>query len=410
MKCITRSSHMKPKKTQVYRLAVLNSHPIQYFTPLYRQISLEPDIDITVYFCSRKGLEEYHDPGFGLEVKWDVPLLEGYHSIFLYNFFHRLQIEGLLSLFNPSIILELIRRKYDALIVHGHNDVTTLLAIVVAKLVGTSVFMRCETHLFLERSSLKQWSRKYLMTLFYRFCNVCLPIGTRNAEFYRYHGVPDQRLSLVPYTVDNTFFEKNTDKYRKTINTLKADLNLPTNKMLILYVSKLTTRKRPLDLLKAYQILRQDGIDAALLFVGAGVEEVHLTRYVIEHDIPEVYFFGFQNQSELPKFFACADVFVLPSENEPWGLIINEAMASGLPIITTDEVGAVADLVQHGKNGYVYSVGDINALKGSLQLLGNNVPLRKQFAQNSRQLIASWNIDRSVQGIRAALDYVYAHH
>lgn len=390
----------------MHRLAILNSHPIQYFAPLYKRISQEPDIDLTVYYCSHQGLEEYIDPGFGEKVQWDTHLLDGYKAKFLPNIRQTDKISDFFTLINPSIIIELWRGKYDALIVHGHNYATYLMAIVVAKLCRTPIFMRCETHLLLKRSPQKQWLRKYLMTIFYHICDICLPIGTRNTEFYHYHGVHDNRLFLVHYTVDNDFFRQAADQYNNNVDAVKCELGIPADKIVILYASKLIERKRAIDLLMAFKRLRATEDSVILLFVGSGAEEATLRHYVSENQIPDVFFFGFQNQSVLPKFYACADIFVLPSENEPWGLVINEVMATGVPVIATDEIGAVADLIVHGFNGFVYPTGNIDLLHRYLYILAKDEVLRNKFADRAKQIMNTWSYEQCVTGIRNALLHI----
>ena len=389
----------------MYRLAILNTHPIQYFAPLYRRLAREPEIDLTVYFCSRQGSEEYLDAGFGERIKWDTPLLDGYQHKFLNNLRAKDQVDGFWSLINPQIISELRNNRYDAVLVNGHNHASYLIAITAAKLLGIPVLMRCETHLNLHRSGLKRAIRKPVMRLLYNYlCEACLPIGTLNREFYLFHGVKENRLFTVPYTVDNQYFATTSAQYVETTDHLKKQLGLPLDRLLILFASKLIPRKRPMDLLRAYHRLTELGVEAALVIVGSGEEETALKKYVEEHQLAHVYFFGFRNQSELPKFYAIADVFVFPSENEPWGLILNEVMCSGLPVVVSRGVGAATDLVRHGENGFIYETGDIEGLSDYLFSIVTAQPeLRKQMAQASRQIVDNWNYEQCVAGIKEAL-------
>lgn len=390
----------------MYRLAVLNSHPIQYFAPLYRRLAQEPDIDLTVYYCSRWGVEEYLDPGFGEKVQWDIPLLDGYRYKFLPSIGKGSNLKGFFSLVNPAIIGEIKRERHDALWIHGHNYVTYNMAIVAAKMFGTALFMRCETTMLLHRSTTKQFLRKPLMTIFYRLFDACLPIGNRNKEFYQFHGVPNKKLFLVPYTVDNQFFHEETGKFQQQRVYLRSELGVSADKPLILFASKLTERKHPDHLLQAFEKIRKQGVDAALAFVGSGTEEAMLKQYVQENQIPDVHFFGFRNQTELPKFYAIADIFVLPSANEPWGLVVNEVMAAGLPVLTSDDVGSAADLVHEGDNGFTFPVGEIDRISEQLQTLISNDDLRKRMGENSWNIIKDWDFNKCVEGICAALDSI----
>jgi glycosyltransferase involved in cell wall biosynthesis len=384
------------------KLAILNTHPIQYFTPFYRRLAQEPGIDLTVYFCSRQGSEEYVDVGFGERVRWDISLLEGYQHQFLNNLRRRDQVGGFASLINPGIVAELRKHRFDALLVNGHKHVTYLLAMLAAKTLGTAVMMRCDTHLGLQRSPLKRLVRKPLMTFLYqRVCDMCLPVGTLNEEFYRFHGVDRHRMFTVPFAVDNEYFTRLTQQYDK--KALREEMGIPQDQPIILFASKLLRSKRPLDLLLAFHRLQQEKVNAALVFVGSGEQEPQLKHYAREHDLSAVHFLGFKNQSDLPKYYSLADVFVLPAENESWGLVLNEVMCAGLPIVAAREIGAVPDLLHHGENGFTYEAGDIDQLTSYLRQLLEAPEERILMGRHSRTIIEQWTYERGVLGVVQAL-------
>lgn len=158
-----------------------------------------------------------------------------------------------------------------------------------------------------------------------------------------------------------------------------------------------------MDLLVAFHNARKRGIDATLAFVGSGEQEEKLKEYVRQQQLPDVHFLGFRNQSELPGIYSVADVFVLPSQDEPWGLIINEVMCAGLPVIASSEIGAVADLVRHGENGFTYDAGNIAALTEHLSQLLGEPEMRTRMGNASRRIIEDWNHERCVVGIRQAM-------
>ncbi len=384
-----------------HKLAVLNSHPIQYFAPLYRRLAEEPDIDLTVYYCNEKGAAEYEDQGFGQAIKWDVPVLGGYRSVVLKNYGWAPQ--GFWSLVNPGIIRELRGRRYDAVWIHGYNYATYLLAYATARLIGTSILTRGETHLGLERPRLKLALRKPLLKLGYSQCQACLAIGTRNADFYRAHGVPDHKIFMVPYTVDNSRFIAMAERAAGSKGEIRASLGLPSEQPIVIFASKLTKRKRPQDLLEAKLLLERQGVHCTVIFVGSGEQEPELRSYTSARKLSDVHFAGFKNQTEMPELLAIADIFVLPSENEPWGLVINEAMCAGLPIVASEEIGAAADLIRPGYNGEVFAAGDVNALVHVLGRLLRDPALMAQMGRRSREIIQRWSYEESVAGITAAL-------
>lgn len=386
------------------RLAILNSHPIQYFAPLYRRLAQERDIDLTVLYCSLQGAKAYRDQGFQTEVRWDLPLLEGYRWKLLPNLRRRDHVGGFWSLVNPAVILALRRGRYDALWVHGHGYATHVLALVTARLAGIPVLMRGETHLGLRRSGLRRWLRRLLMPLLYRrLCSVCMAIGARNREFYRSLGVPDERIVLVPYTVDNDRFGAAAARERSRGRPLRVELRIAAETPVVLFAARLTPRKRPLDLLRAYAALREQGIEAALLVAGSGEEETRLRAYARTHAVPDVVFLGFRNQASLPAVYAASDVFVLPSEDEPWGLTINEAMACGLPVVTAAEIGAVPDLVRHGETGVVFRTGDGESLRRALERLVTDPEGRRAMGRKARRMVEGWGLAETVHGVHVAL-------
>lgn len=380
------------------RLAFLTSHPIQYQAPLFRKLASSPEIDLTVLFCSRLGTDGKMDPGFGVPVAWDVPLLEGYRFKFFTNFSPVSDPRRFWSFVNPSVIREIFFGSYDALIVHGYGAITNWLAFAGAKISGTPIILQGETVLHSDQGVIK---RAALSQLF-KQVSAFLVIGTKSREFYKAFGISDEKLFLAPYSVDNSFFFAKHEALKSKKGILKRGAGIPESLPVILYLSKLIARKRPMDLLCAFLSIQDK---AALVFVGDGEERSALQQHVISRQIKNVFFTGFKNQTELPNYYSMADVFVLPSEFETWGLVVNEAMCFGLPIVVSSGVAASADLVRHGENGYVYSPGDIRTLTDYLEKLIGSLPLRQTLGKRSLEIISDWNHDHCVEGIRSALRF-----
>ncbi|MGC8493805.1 MAG: glycosyltransferase family 4 protein [Syntrophobacteraceae bacterium] len=392
------------EKMHPYRLAILDSHVIQYFAPLYRRLAEEPDIDLTVYYCSRQGLDAYNDPGFGGQrVQWDVPLLGGYKAVFLKNLRCGGATGGFWRLVNPDIIGELRHYRYDALWVHGLNCATHLLAYVIARCLGTAIFTRGDTNVVSERSRRGRLLHDLLLRRLYDQCDACLAVGTRNAEFYRYLGVPDAKIFLAPFAVDNERFIAGADACRPSILALKQKLGLRQGLPVLLFASKFIRRKNAMHLLRAKAALQSEGIECAVLLIGAGEEEDGLRRYSSDKKLRDVHFLGFRNQSELPKYFVLSDIFVLPAENEPWGLVVNEVMCAGVAIVATEEIGAVADLVRQGENGMLYPTGNIDSLTSILRRLIRDPALCERMGWRSREIISKWGYEQCVAGVKEAL-------
>ncbi|MFH1702688.1 MAG: glycosyltransferase family 4 protein [Nitrospirota bacterium] len=391
-----------------YKLAVLSSHPIQYQVPLFRKLAAHQDIDLTVYFCRNFGVgKEQLDPGFGIKLKWDIPLLEGYRYKFLTNISPKPDSD-FWGQVNPAIIKELRENRYDAIWVHGYASVTNWFSFGGAWTGKTPILLRGESHLLNYRPWWKRFFKRMILSSLFKRISAFLTIGTLNAEYYRHYGVPEKKMFLTPYSVDNDFFLKNYEELFDRRNNFKKGLDIASETPVILYASKMMPRKRSTDLLKAYEKV-QEKIDVALVFVGDGVEKPFLEAYTKGHNLKNVHFVGFKNQTELPNYFVIADVFVLPSTDEPWGLVINEAMNFGLPVITTDKVGAAPDLVKDVENGFIYPVGDIEKLAYCLLKLLLEPELRERMGKSSSEIISRWSYKEDVDGILAALEYVRKH-
>jgi glycosyltransferase involved in cell wall biosynthesis len=186
---------------------------------------------------------------------------------------------------------------------------------------------------------------------------------------------------------------------------MRESLGIKPDQTVFVFSAKLVERKDPMTLLRAYeQIPNRDR--AVILFLGDGLLRQPLETYTREHELTEARFAGFVNQSELPKYYGLSDVFVLSSTYEPRGAVINEAMASGLPVIVTDRCGSIGDIVLEGENAFIYPAGDAAALAASMTRLVDDAALRRRMAERSRQIIDTWTFARGVDGVKAAVRYL----
>lgn len=380
-----------------YRLGILNSHPIQYFAPLYRRLADHPAIDLTVFFCSRKGVESYADEGFGgVEIEWDRPLLQGYDYRFLENLAEaREEAWDFWSLVNPGIVDEV--RALDALVIHGHNFATYLLAVAAARIHDTALLMRCDAHLGTASSRGKQMLRRPALGGLYGLFDGFLAIGTKNVEYYRAMGVPKQDIYFAPFSVDNDFFRsRQLDADEAT--GFRREHGLDPNRPVILFASKMTPGKRGMDLVRAYERIRRRGVEAQLVMAGDGFEREAMQQYVADRDIPDVSFPGFVNQSELPRWYSVADIFVLPTENDAWGLVLNEVMTASVPVVSTWGAGASYDLIHEKETGFVYDAGNVDALSDVLEKLATDQQKLQKMGEAARELIDEWGLEATVDG------------
>ena len=377
--------------TRPFRLAVVNSHPIQYFAPLYAYLNRDPALEVTALYCSDFSLRGEVDPGFKRVVVWDVDLLAGYRSEWLGERAKTRRPASFWSLICPEVWRVIRSGQYDAVLLHGYNYAAYVLAFLAAKSRGIPVLVRTETHLGLHRPPFRQWLRDSVLALAYRFVDGFLAIGSRNRAYYRMLGVPEDKIFDVPYTVDNDRFiaaAKLTEREREEV---RGRFGLPSDTPVVLYASKFTQRKHADDLVRAMAQLSTEGMRASLLLVGTGEMEKGLRELASQLGLKNVVFAGFVNQGELPRVLAASDVFVLPAENEPWGLIVNEAMCAGLPVVVGNQVGCVPDLVKDGENGHLVASGDPVGLAAALRSLVGSAELRRQMGSKSLDGILEWN-------------------
>ena len=384
------------------RVIFLLSHPIQYFSPLFQKMAQDPNIDLLVLYCSDENVKGHIDKGFGVEVKWDIDLLKGYNYKFLKNNSWKPSIfKGFFGLINLQIFQELKSEKGSYLVIHGWNYFTHIFAIIEGKLLGYKVCIRGDNPYNQEIIKNKKLIllKKYLHgNLLFNIIDFFLYVGKQNKEYYKFYGVPDNKLIFVPHAVDNARFRNDYEKYKNKKPELRKELRLPEEKIIILFSGKFIHKKKPMDLLAAYNLLKNE--NAALIFLGDGELRKEMEEYAKTNNLKNVLLTGFKNQSEIGKYFAIADIFVLPSgSGETWDLVVNEAMNFELPIIVSDLVGCGDDLVKEDYNGFKYPCGNIEKLKNKLELLITDNILRAKMGSNSLELIPEYSYGKIINSI-----------
>jgi len=396
--------------TKKVKLAYLVSHPIQYQAPLLRRIAQEPDIDLTVFFGSDFSVRGYKDEGFGVEVKWDVPLLEGYRHEFLPVLRDGTKVTVTTPL-NYGIFSHLRGRNgeapFDVLWSHGYGTVNALQAMLAAKALGIPVLVRGDMWLGNRpRSASKLLLKKMFFQILRNLVDGVLSAGTLNTEYWRHYLGDDFPIFLMPYAVDNDYFQQQAIEARTRRADLLQELNLDAGRPIILFASKLRRQKNTHDLVDAYKNLIDgwtDGPPPYLLIVGDGEERAALEEQVRVNGLTDVHFCGFRNQSELPAFFDISTVFVLPARHEAWGLIVNEVMNAARPVIISDDLGCQPDLVTNGVEGYVFPVGNVDALTQALRQILATPETAEEAGRRALEKIRTWSFEENVHGLRQAL-------
>lgn len=329
------------------RLGVLDFHPIQYHTPLYQKLAQRGQVRLDVLYFTDHGHRETIDPGFGVPVAWDIDLLSGYCHKFLATCDR--------SPSSPSQARTLARwiKSHDAIVIHGYSHPYMLFAIAACRTYNIPYLLRGDSGPPANSTGLRLRLRNVVVRLAVVGSADCLAIGRLNEDFYRQYGA--RHVTFAPYSVDDERFARMPPvRRRELLSQWGLDDKLPV----IMFCGKIYAGKRPLDIVAAINLLSRK-VNA--LFVGDGVQAKELRESLTPGSGAIT---GFVNQKELPAYYHAADILVLPSQAEKWGLVINEAMAAGTFPVASDRVGAVPDLVEGV--GEVYPCGDIESLAKAL--------------------------------------------
>ncbi len=397
-------------KTERIKLAVLALHPSNYQAGIWSELAKLEPLDATVYYLSDIGVAEIYDVEFGVRRKWDyVPLLEGYNYKFLRNYPVGSVEYGFLKRINPAVVREFFTKKYEVVLLHGYETATIWLAMLIAIVVKTKIIWRGEAVLRTETSSVSMWkktAKKLALNSFFKCCDAVMFSCAGNKDYLKYYGVPESKLFPIPCAVDNDYFRNERDKYVSKRNEIRDELGIDSGDLVVLFSARFTSRKRPLDLLKAVKKLGNK--DVTVLFVGDGVEKNSMESYALTHNIKAV-FVGFRNQSEIAKFYSIADIAAVISDYDPSPKAMNEAMNFELPIIVTDIVGTARDLVKHGENGFVVKVGDIDAIATHIEYFYEERSEVRRMGKKSLEIVNGWNFEEDAQWIQKAVESVVNH-
>jgi glycosyltransferase involved in cell wall biosynthesis len=374
-------------------LAIIATHPIQYQAPLYEYLTRN-GFPIRVFFLSDQGVLERHDPGFGHALAWDVPLLDGYPHDFLVNLRRSERTNRFFSLINPGLITRLVPEQFSAVLVHGYRSLSMLTAGACANLRHLPLLYRSETS---EPASPNV--RRLVGPFFRTVIDACLSIGSLNDMFYDSLGVSTQRRFLVPYVVDNGRFQQAAAAISQ--EHARRRLGIPLDRRVVLYAGKLVPWKQPDLLLRAFAAATPS--DAHLVFAGAGQMGAELQRWAAAHLPGRVTFAGFMNQSEIPLAYRSADLLVLPSLHEPWGLVVNEVMNFGVPALVSNRVGCGPDLVVPGQTGDIFDASDESSLRRRLHSLLEEPAELEAMGARARCHIDKWGFAQAAAGLAGAL-------
>lgn len=385
------------------RLAVVVSHPIQYYVPWFAALARRSDLELRVFYLWTGMAGTAQDPGFGQAIRWDLPLLQGYDHTFVANRSRRPGSDHFGGLHCPDLPKQLRAWRAEAVLLFGYAWRAHLQLLLDPRLASMPVLLRGDSHDLVPRTGRRAALARLLRRLLFRRLAGALAVGEANRRHLLACGLPPERIVLAPHAVDNDRFLAAAAGARAEAAAWRGRLGIDPTAPVVIFTGKFIAKKRPLDLLEAFLALGHPS--AALVMVGTGPLEPQLRERLARAPGARVHFTGFVNQSAMPAAYALGNVIVLPSEGpgETWGLCINEAMNLGLPAIVSSHVGCGPDLVLSGRTGWVVPAGDPQALAETLaEALAD--PLRLQrYGEAARQRVALYGYDATTAGLLQAL-------
>jgi glycosyltransferase involved in cell wall biosynthesis len=373
-------------------------------SPVLRRMARDSRLKIQVAYCSLHGAEPAMDPGFGREVEWDVPLLDDYPWTHIPNRAIRPRTGKFFGLINPGLWKTVRHGKYDAIAVFtGYMSLSFWIALAASKASRTPILFGTDAHDLGSREH-HRWKlhvKKWLWPRLFKLADVVIVPSSGGVNLMSSLGIAAERIVLTPYSVDNDWWIHHSKKTNR--GATRAEWRVPENAPVVLFCAKLQPWKRPQDVLRA--IARASLSDAYLVFAGDGPLRMDLEAEALSIGISErVRFIGFVNQSGLPAVYTAADLLVLPSQHEPFGVVVNEAMLCGCVVAVSDRVGARFDLVRHGETGFVFPVGDIDALSRTLQDAFEDRRQLQRIRELARERMSAWSPERNVDQLVFAID------
>lgn len=380
---------MRPALDKTQLLYVVD-HPIQYQAPLLRRIANEPDIKLKVVFRHLGGAQTQFDEGFGRDIIWDIPLLEGYDY----------------TLAKDKAALSALIEWSDVVWLHGWEGPWMKSAIRMSSRGKQPLLMRAENNDKAMPDGLgpKSWLKRLYHRRIFSRCTAFLCIGSENRRYYLERGITEEKLFSMPYSVDNDFFQARAEQEAPNLDALRIELGLEIGRPVILFAGKFSKRKNPLTLLEAFRSLDRDKTrEPYLLYIGDGELREDLLSAAGSHSA--VKFIGFRNQSEMPAMYGLADIFVLASHREPWGLAVNEAMNASCAVIVSDECGCAADLIDQSCGRVVPPGSTADLAKAITELLATPEKCTK-MGSAAKNRISRWDYDSNVAGLKIAISAI----
>lgn len=393
------NSGQRPKT----KFVAVISHPIQHYAPLFRAINQLDKFDVHVIYLCNLGTGDDLDQGFGVNVKWDVPLLDGYdHSFLKTNFVP--ETFGFWEMSSPNISKQLDDLAPDVIWLHGYSQKFIWDTLCWAKGRAKTLHF-ADSELLHERRWQSRVIKQVLLRGFFSQCDLFMSVGDNNEAYYRHYGVPERKMFRGACPVDIARLDTARRSESEGENmALRSSLGIAENAFVVLFSGKLVDYKRPLDLVRAVPKLP---INTQVLFLGEGEQREQIEQLAEQLNIQErIVITGFINQSELHRYMMLGDILAVTSERDAHPLVVTEGLVFGLPVVASDKVGCVGetDTAQPGKNALIFPVGNVDKLAESITRLVNDKDLLERMSLHSSSLAELQSAETVASLIAAVLD------
>lgn len=391
------------------RVAVVVSHPIQHFAPLYRELAAQGEVDLRVFFCCDWGVRAYHDPAFGREVEWDVPLLDGYAHEFLSTRRRPREI-SFREVDNPDVGVRLSKYSPGVVIIHGYACRTMWRAVLWAQRKGALTLLSSDSNVQASPALWKRPAKRLVVGAFYRLLDGALAVGDNNRRYHEQYGMPAERILPAVLPVDGRRLALSVPRPDDARRGLRARLGIADEAFVPLFCGNLTSWKRPQDFVRAVSTAAEEDSRIRGLVVGEGPERPALERLNARASAAPTVLAGFVNQSEIGAYYAAADVLVLASERDAHPLVVTEALFFGLPIVISDRVGCIGehDTARPGTNSRTFACGDVKALASLLVELASDEAERLRLGRASMQLSKEYDASTAARTLNRSVTRLVA--
>jgi len=380
------------------RLAIITEIIAPYRIPLFNALAEIPEIDLHVIFLGETdpNLREWRV--YREEIRFSFEVLPSWRRrIGKYN-----------ALLNARMGAALTHARPVAILCGGYSYVSSWQALLWARKHRVAFLLWSESNRQDQRRYLPavEWLKKQ----FLHRCDGFVVPGQSAFKYVNAQKIRNQPIFVAPNAVDNRLFSNAAEFARNNADRLRQELNLPQH--YFLFVGRLVREKGVYELLSAYTSLNPDlRRQFGLVFVGDGPcrRQLQELAHNFSGRAAGIVFGGFVQREQLGAYYGLAEVLVLPTHTDTWGMAVNEAMACGLPLIVSEAAGCASDLVQEDGNGVLVKPRDVSGLASAMSRMGCDAHVRRRLGQNSARRILDYSPDAWAKSVARAIQEATRH-